>query len=180
MTTIHRLNGGYLVITKGAPDILLPMCSRVLVAGQEREMSAAYRTQILKRNEEMAGDALRVMGVAYRQASSEPGDPERELVFCGLLGMLDPPRKEVWRAVATCKTAGIKPVMITGDHAITASAIAREIGITKDGKVMTGHEIDQLSQEALFKKLAITVFLPAYPRSIRCALSKHFRQRARS
>ena len=153
MTTIHRLNGGYLVITKGAPDILLPMCSRVLVAGQEREMSAAYRTQILKRNEEMAGDALRVMGVAYRQASSEPGDPERELVFCGLLGMLDPPRKEVWRAVATCKTAGIKPVMITGDHAITASAIAREIGITKDGKVMTGHEIDQLSQEALIQKI---------------------------
>ena len=116
-------------------------------------MSAAYRTQILKRNEEMAGDALRVMGVAYRQASSEPGDPERELVFCGLLGMLDPPRKEVWRAVATCKTAGIKPVMITGDHAITASAIAREIGITKDGKVMTGHEIDQLSQEALIQKI---------------------------
>lgn len=153
MTTIHRLNGGYLVITKGAPDLLLPLCSRILVAGQEQELNAARRMQILRRNDEMAGDALRVMGVAYRQVSSEPGNPERELVFCGLLGMLDPPRKEVWRAVATCKTAGIKPVMITGDHAVTAAAIAKEIGISRDGKVMTGHEIDQLSQEALIRKI---------------------------
>ena len=153
MTTIHRLNGGCLIITKGAPDLLLPLCSRVLVAGQERELSAAYRARILQSNDEMAGDALRVMGVAYRQASAEPGNPERELVFCGLMGMLDPPRKEVWRAVATCKTAGIKPVMITGDHAVTAAAIAKEIGISKDGRVMTGHEIDQLPQEELVGRI---------------------------
>lgn len=153
MTTIHRQVGGYLIVTKGAPDVLLPLCSQVLAAGRKQAMTAAYRAQLLRRNDEMAGDALRVIGVAYRRVTAEPSAPEQELVFCGLIGMLDPPRKEVWRAVATCKTAGIKPVMITGDHAVTAAAIAKEIGISRDGTVITGHELDQLSQEELIRRI---------------------------
>lgn len=142
MTTLHRLGGGrYRIITKGAPDILFTHCT----GGSPRQ------------NEEMASRALRVIGVAYRDIDflpDEEEDIERGLTFCGLIGMIDPPRPQVKSAVDLCRKAGIRPVMITGDHAATAAAIAKQLGIM-DGKsrVITGAELNRISQQELEKNI---------------------------
>ena len=142
MTTLHRLGGGrYRIITKGAPDILFTHCT----GGAPRQ------------NEEMASRALRVIGVAYRDIDflpDEEEDIERGLTFCGLIGMIDPPRPQVKSAVDLCRKAGIRPVMITGDHAATAAAIAKQLGIM-DGKsrVITGAELNRISQQELEKNI---------------------------
>ncbi|MCL1924864.1 MAG: cation-translocating P-type ATPase, partial [Defluviitaleaceae bacterium] len=125
MTTMHKS----LNITKGAPDFLLELC----------KVSPMQKRKILEQNERMAKNALRVIAVAYNNG----GEPEKDLKFLGLIGIIDPPRKEAVEAVLTCKEAGIKPVMITGDHAVTASAIAKELGI--EGGVMIGKELEKLS-----------------------------------
>ncbi|XOQ48546.1 MAG: calcium-translocating P-type ATPase, PMCA-type [Eubacteriales bacterium] len=142
MTTVHRLSGGrFRIIAKGAPDILFAHCT----SGAARQ------------NEEMASRALRVIGVAYRDVDVLPEKPEeieQNLIFCGLIGMIDPPRPQVKSAVELCKKAGILPVMITGDHAATAAAIAKQLGIL-DGKkrVITGASLDALSQKELEKSI---------------------------
>lgn len=152
MTTFHGAAGSVIAYTKGSPESVLPRCNRVLIAGGERSVDPAA---LLKQAEAMAADGLRVLGVAYRRwpalpASDLPDELERDLVFLGFVGLIDPPRGEAKEAVAQCRSAGITPVMITGDHPATARAIASQLGILSDsdGRVMTGMELAQLDQEA--------------------------------
>lgn len=154
MSTVHPINGKYRVMVKGAPDVLLGRCTRALDKG-EVPLTAAIREQISVANEEMAQRALRVLGCAYRDLDVCPKEPtpellEQDLVFCGLVGMIDPPRLEVRDAVAQCYGAGIRPVMITGDHKLTAVAIAKELDIFRDGDLaITGEDLDFMPQEML-------------------------------
>ncbi len=143
MTTVNEIDGKYIVIVKGAFDMMAPRC----VAGDieaAREMT-----------DRMSADALRVLAVAYKEISVVPENPTPEMLECeltlmGLVGMIDPPRPEAKEAVAICRRAGIKPVMITGDHVVTASAIAKELGILEEGdRAITGAELDAMSDEEL-------------------------------
>jgi Ca2+-transporting ATPase len=148
MTTVHQVRGKLFAYMKGAPEIVLRSCNRVLRRGRVEKLGEKKR-EILKANERLAGDALRVLGIAYREIDSLPKgseELEKEMIFIGLVGMIDPPRKEAKGANQRCKEAGIKTVMITGDHKLTAMAIAKEIGML-DGKVLTGAELDKLSDE---------------------------------
>ena len=152
MSTIHRKpGGGFRIFVKGAPDVLLGRC----VNGPEGPLTAARRQAAAAANEALAAQALRVLGVAYRDVETlpgrlEPSTVERELTFLGLFGMMDPPRPEAARAVARCRRAGIRPVMITGDHRETAVAIARELGILRPGdRAIDGAGLDLLDQETL-------------------------------
>ena len=146
MCTVHpREEGGFRVMVKGAPDVLLDRC----------RIDETGRQGVLKANASMAGRALRVLGVAYRDLALLPGELtsrtlEQELTFVGLLGMIDPPRREVRQAVARCWAAGIRPVMITGDHKLTAVAIAKELDIFRPGDMaLTGTDLDFLPQSVL-------------------------------
>jgi Ca2+-transporting ATPase len=147
----QRVDRDYLAITKGAVDSLLDVCDRVYVDGQILPISGAWRQRIEEKNNQLAQDGLRVLGMALRRWATlpdawEPETVERELIFVGMVGIIDPPRKEVRDAVAVCKTAGIRPVMITGDHPLTAYAIAKELGIAKDGdRILTGHDLSHMS-----------------------------------
>ncbi|MCI5624903.1 MAG: calcium-translocating P-type ATPase, PMCA-type [Clostridiales bacterium] len=152
MSTIHRKpGGGFRIFVKGAPDVLLGRC----VNGPEGPLTAARRQAAAAANEALAAQALRVLGAAYRDVETlpgrlEPSTVERELTFLGLFGMMDPPRPEAARAVARCRRAGIRPVMITGDHRSTALAIARQLDICREGELaVTGSELDFMSQELL-------------------------------
>jgi Ca2+-transporting ATPase len=148
MTTVHKVEGGYLSITKGAPDILLPRCK-----------PAPVHEQAARANAEMGRQALRVLAVATRRFDELPRDLstenlETDMAFAGLIGMIDPPREEVRQAVALCKVAGIRPVMITGDHAETAVAIAKALDIYRPGdRAVTGAELQQMSDEELFRNV---------------------------
>ena len=157
MTTVNKLSGDKnRVITKGAPDILLNKCEYYLKNGLPEVLTAAKKADIINANENMAKNALRVIAVAYKDIKSSwnADKLESNLVFCGLLGMIDPPRPEVIKAIQTCRTAGIKPVMITGDHKITAMTIAEKIGIYNKGdKVATGIELDEMSDEQLIENI---------------------------
>ena len=141
------------VFTKGAPDVIIDKCTRIATTSGVSNMSSTVKREILRINDSMAGDALRVIGVAYRKLDSrtyKQEEVEKELVFAGLLGMIDPPRKEAVEAVQKCKLAGIKPVMITGDHKITATAIAKELNIySKGDRVITGTELEGMDEEGL-------------------------------
>ena len=141
----------YLAITKGAVDGLLEISTRVWVNGQAVPLDEAQRRRIEAGNRQLAGNGMRVLAVAFRPlARPEPlAEIERELVFIGLIGMIDPPRAEVRAAVRTCQSAGIRPVMITGDHPLTAAFIARELGFASDPRVLTGAELERLSPEEL-------------------------------
>lgn len=159
-------SGVRFVFVKGAYDVLLGKCTHLLTSSGERLLSADYRRQITSANEEMAGRALRVIGVACKKIGSREELSEDHLVFLGLIGMIDPPRPEVKRAVELCRKAGMKTVMITGDHRITACAIAREIGIYRPGDlVLEGSELDQMSEEKLEQAAGqATVFARVSPR----------------
>ncbi|MFO7295288.1 MAG: calcium-transporting P-type ATPase, PMR1-type [Clostridia bacterium] len=153
MTTVHKLEKGYRVFTKGAPDQLILRCNRVLLDGKVVDISADHLKHIQEANDDMASRALRVLGMAYKDLDDlNYTDKEKELedglIFVGLVGMIDPPRPEVKEAIKVCQRAGIKPIMITGDHKITAVAIARQLGILKsDEEAITGAELDRLSEE---------------------------------
>jgi Ca2+-transporting ATPase len=159
MSTIYSEGGqdGRLVVfAKGAPGVLLPRCSYELVGGEVRQLSPQRRTAILAVNDNLAGEALRILGLASRYLSAEGTIPrtfdegiEREFVFLGLVGMLDPPRDEAKGAIVRAKNAGIRPLMITGDHPATAAVIARELDISDGGRVVTGTEIGAMSDQAL-------------------------------
>ena len=159
MTTIHtdaQSRERLLVFTKGAPDILLARCSQELVGGESRPLAAERRSEILQTNEELAGEALRTLGVAFRslpagafEADEVDERVEQDLVFAGLIGMIDPPREEAKEAVARAKAAGIRPMMITGDHPKTAAVIAEELGITEDGRALTGAELEKMPEQML-------------------------------
>lgn len=152
MSTLHaQADGRVMVYVKGAPDVLLERCEY----GPSGPLSTADRQKILRANEEMAGQAMRVLAVAKRELKHLPRRPdsesvERELTFLGLFGLTDPPRKEAGEAVARCHQAGVRPVMITGDHRATAVAIARELGICREGeRAITGAELDFMPQTML-------------------------------
>lgn len=156
MTTVHSLgNGRYRVITKGAPDVLIKRCTRVRTINGSEELTFDRINKIEGYNKEMAENALRVLAVAIKDVDSiDENRAEENLCFCGLIGMIDPPRMQAKQAVKECISAGIKPVMITGDHIITAKAIGRELSILHDNeKAMTGAELDETKQEDLEKNI---------------------------
>ncbi len=153
MTIIRRDQDQMIAFVKGAPDVLLANCTRIASENQIKEITQADRERILMVNNDMADQAMRVLGTAYRRFDHLPGKVEadtveRELIFAGLVAMIDPPREEVKVAIESCQTAGIKSVMITGDHKNTAVAIARELGFFgTDSIAMTGNELDEMTQE---------------------------------
>jgi len=159
MSTVHtdaERRERLLVFTKGAPDVLLARCTHELIGDDVRPLEPARRAEIARAGETLAGEALRTLGVAFRSlprdalAAREADDRlERELVFLGLIGMMDPPREEARDAVARTRRAGVRPIMITGDHPKTATIIARELGIADDGRAVTGAELEQMSEDAL-------------------------------
>lgn len=157
MTTAHRIEGGFRIISKGAPDVLLAKCTQLLRGNAVVPLSGALKGKLLSDNESMAERALRVLGVAYKEVTHLPSsDEELEsgLIFCGLVGMEDPPRAGAKNAVRLCKKAGIIPVMITGDHAATAFAIGKRLSIAEeDSGVMTGAELDRLSEVELSRRI---------------------------
>ena len=171
MTTIHRHDAAthqgwtpgfsyppFLAFIKGAPDVVLDLCGQSMESGRAVNLTAEMREAILAQNRDMASQALRVLAVAYRPLSDVPADPtpqtiEQDLVFVGLLGMIDPPRPEVSEAMNVARRAGLKSIMVTGDYKDTAEAVARDIGLlTPGGLVLTGSEIETLSDEELSYK----------------------------
>ena len=155
MSTVHDLGGSFVQYTKGGPDVVLARCTAYLENGEVKPMTEEKKAQIMAANKAMADKALRVLAVAQRSWSEKPADNtpeflEQELVFLGLTGMIDPVRPEVKLAIEECRGAGIRPVMITGDHKDTAVAIARELGIIEDAsEAITGAELDAISDEDL-------------------------------
>lgn len=142
-------NSGYLMFTKGSPELVLQQCDEILMGETPQILTPEQRDQILAQNNEMASKGLRVLGFAYKPSDSE--DPQEEnLVWLGLVGMLDAPRKEVKEAVNKCRQAGIRAIMITGDHQLTAQAIACDLGIAEPGdQILTGQELEKTSQADL-------------------------------
>lgn len=153
MSTVHAKDGAYIQYTKGAPDEVLKCCTKILKDGKIRDITEADRTEILKKNKEYADRALRVLACSFKELSEIPADQspevlEKDLVFCGLVGMIDPVRPEVKAAIEECRTAGIRPIMITGDHKDTATAIAMELGIIDNpDAAITGAQLNEISDE---------------------------------
>ena len=159
MSTIHSCENGFVQYTKGGPDVVLSRCTAYYEDGKILPMTEEKRNSILADNKAMADKALRVLAAAMRSWEERPGDNspeylERELVFLGLTGMIDPVRPEVKAAIQECRSAGVRAVMITGDHKDTAVAIAKELGIIKDeSQAITGQELDGISDEELLKRV---------------------------
>ena len=155
MSTIHDLGGSYVQYTKGGPDVVLAKCAYYYEHGEVKPMTVAKRDEIMAANKTMADKALRVLAAAKRDWATKPADNtpeflEKELVFLGLTGMIDPVRTEVKAAIEECRSAGIRAVMITGDHKDTAVAIAKELGIITDAsQAITGAELDAIPDEEL-------------------------------
>jgi Ca2+-transporting ATPase len=170
MTTIHQMAGGNrMAFMKGAPEVILQRCSHFVEDSGTKDLNETEKTTILKANEEMAQGALRVLGFAYRDCPEafECTEEylERDMVFLGLAGMIDPPREEAIEATRVCKEVGIRPIMITGDHKLTAVAVAKEIGIYKEGdRVLTGEELEKMSDEE-FERIVdkVTVYARVSP-----------------
>ena len=170
MSTVHRTGNGYIQYTKGAPDVVIRKCDFYLKNGSPVPMTDAYRQEILSANKNMADRALRVLACAERcwsvqPESCEPEYLEQQLCFTGLCGMIDPVRPEVKDAIVECRQAGIRPIMITGDHIDTASAIAKELGIlTEDTRAITGSELSDMSDEEFEKQFrSISVYARVQP-----------------
>lgn len=164
MSVVVSHQGGKLLCTKGAPDVLLNQCAYILWEGKVVPCTATLRQKVVAMNEEMASGALRVLGMAYKdlrpsESVQKESEAECQLVFVGLAGMIDPPRREVRDAIATCRRAGIKTVMITGDHGTTAEAIAHQLNIMpRGGLAMTGQDLSRISDDELDAKVD-TVFV---------------------
>jgi Ca2+-transporting ATPase len=152
MTTLHTMDDRVVAFSKGAPEMILDSCTKQLTAEGESPLTAQDREQILDVARNMAGEALRVLAVA-RRTDTHIEAAEQEMTFLGLLGMIDPPRPEAKKAIQTCEEAGIKVVMITGDHPLTAQAVARELGLLKNGRVVTGAELEAMSDEAFDREV---------------------------
>ncbi|MDF0593297.1 cation-translocating P-type ATPase [Methanotrichaceae archaeon M04Ac] len=154
MTTVHRSPDGLAVSMKGAPETVLAFCARIMRDGSEDPITSEDRLIASKAADEMAGRGLRILALAGKEMA--PGEPldreavELDLTFLGLVGMMDPPREEAKEAIKVCEAAGIRPVMITGDHKLTASAIGRELGILNEGgRVLEGTQLDEMTPEEL-------------------------------
>ena len=169
MTTINLFDGERYVLTKGAPEIIIERCNMVEEDGELVQITAENRREVLDELKGMTSEALRVLALAYRKMGPEEGFEDKDalesdLIYVGLVGMMDPPRKEAKEAVALCEKAGIKVVMITGDNKDTAAAIASEIGILKGGKVLTGPELDKIDDNN-FKDMVqdVNVYARVFP-----------------
>lgn len=160
MTTVHKISENkFVVYTKGGIDELLEKCCKYQINGEIKDDIRNHQGEIDKANDELAEKALRVLAMAYKEIDHQPTDKEKEelegnLIYVGMVGMIDPPREEVKVAVEKCKTAGIKTVMITGDHKTTAVAIAKELGILEDGQeAITGSELSKMSDDELAERV---------------------------
>jgi P-type Ca2+ transporter type 2C len=153
MTTVHKVGKNKISYTKGAPDIVLQKCSKILIDGKLVRLTRDRIKAILNQNEKFAKKALRVLGFAYNQNFKATKDSEKNMVFVGLQAMIDPPREEVKGSIKICQDAGIRVIMITGDHLTTAQAIAQELGIT--GEAISGSEIDKINLTKRIKKTSI-------------------------
>ncbi|MDE2180707.1 MAG: cation-translocating P-type ATPase [candidate division NC10 bacterium] len=145
MTTLHSEPEGIVAYAKGAPEIILDSCVRHMTTDGATPLDAESREMILETARRMASEALRVLAVASKPSATRE-NAEHDMTFLGLVGMIDPPRPEAKAAIETCEHAGIKPVMITGDHPLTAQAVARELGLLKTGRVVTGAELEAMSE----------------------------------
>jgi calcium-translocating P-type ATPase len=158
MTTVHRVDDTVVAYVKGSPQELLARCTHIVQGGDVVAISDTMRARVAAVNDDMSRDALRVLGVAYRPvpANTGQGEAERDLILLGLIGMLDPPRPEVSTAIATCERAGIRIVMVTGDSALTAEAIARKVGLITGAspRALTGADLDRLDEQQLRTLLA--------------------------
>lgn len=168
MSTVNHIDGQYIMITKGALDVLLPKIVKIETADGITPITAEHRKKIEEANHNFSKNGLRVLAIAYKGVKNYPTFPaamERDLIFVGLVAMVDPPRKESKEAVENCIEAGIKPVMITGDHKITATAIAKQIGILKDpSEAIEGYEIENLTDQELQEKVQdISVYARVTP-----------------
>ena len=168
MTTVNKYDSEYYVMTKGAIDNLLKLCTKVYIKGSIVEMTPNIKKELLNVSNNMSDDALRVLGAAYKIIPTnhiEIDSLESDLILIGMVGMIDPPRLEVKDSISLCRNSGIKTVMITGDHQNTAFAIAKELNITTDPlSVMSGNELDKLSDEELSSKIDnISVFARVSP-----------------
>ena len=174
MSTIHQTNGGnHIIFVKGAPDQVISYCKYYQKNGIIEEMGESIRNKVLSQNRELAQEALRVLAIAYRFVDKENldeikeiKDAEKELIFIGLMAMIDPPRKEAIESVKTCLRAGIHPIMITGDYSLTAKAIATEIGIYHSGdRIIAGDDLEKMSQSELEEAVEnTTIFARVSPR----------------
>lgn len=159
MTTVNEVNGKYIVYTKGGMDELIGICNSYILNGEIKNNIEEYKNMITKNNEQMAKEALRVLACAYKEIDHKPTKEdmeniEKDLIFVGMVGMIDPPREEAKIAVEKCKTAGIKTVMITGDHKITATAIAKKLGILEnENEAITGADLEKMTDEELEKNV---------------------------
>ena len=163
MTTLHAVGDDRVAYAKGAPEVIVDSCSRQLTSQGEVSLQDSDRKAILDAVREMAGDALRVLAVA-KKANATIEDAERDMTFVGLVGMLDPPRPEARSAVERCNRAGIRVIMITGDHPLTAQAIAREIGLVHTGRAVSGAELEDMPDEELVREVeSIEVYARVSP-----------------
>ncbi|MDI6740347.1 MAG: cation-translocating P-type ATPase [Candidatus Edwardsbacteria bacterium] len=176
MTTLHTGAEDVMAYSKGAPEIILASCVRQLTAEGETALDAANREAILDAARRMAGEALRILAVASKSGATLE-NAEHDMTFLGLVGMIDPPRPEAKAAIQTCEQAGIKPVMITGDHPLTAQAVARELGLLKTGVVVTGAELEAMSEDEFERQVeGIEVYArvsPAHKLRVVTAMQKN-------
>ena len=170
MSTLHTDGSSVVQYTKGAPDVLLPLCDRIWIDGRAEPMTDAHRAEIAARNGDMTGRALRVLAAGMRTYDALPGDTspaalEQHLCFLGLAGMIDPVRPEVVDAIRACRSAGIRPIMITGDHVDTATAIAKELGLLAPGdEAVTGTELSAMDDDTFRRRLQhISVYARVQP-----------------
>jgi Ca2+-transporting ATPase len=167
MTTLNSSEDGLYAYSKGAPEVILASCTKIILGGREEELTPERKQEILNVVNDLANQTLRIMGFAYRKVPEDilAEEAEKEMIFAGLMGMRDPPREEVKVAIATCTSAGIRTVMITGDHKTTAFAIARELGIFREGDlVLTGTELDALDKKE-FEEIVekVSIYARVYP-----------------
>ncbi len=153
MTTLHATGDGVVAYAKGAPEVIVASCTALLTAEGAAPLGEEGRQEILHVAHEMANDALRVIAVAMR-ADATPENAQREMTFLGLVGMIDPPRPEAEAAMRKCEDAGVRVVMITGDHPATARAVARELGILRKGRVVTGAQLEEMGDAELAREVA--------------------------
>ena len=176
MTTLHTAPDGAVAYSKGAPEVILDSCARQLTDEGETALDAASREAILEAARQMASEALRVLAVASKEGGTLE-TAEQDMTFLGLVGMIDPPRPEAKAAIKTCEQAGIKAVMITGDHPLTAQAVARELGLLKNGRVVTGAELEAMSEAEFAREVEnIEVYArvsPAHKLRVVTALQKN-------
>ncbi len=154
MTTLHRTEKGVVAYAKGAPEVILDSCNLLSTEQGEISLDMAKREEILEASRRLASEGLRVLGISTRPEATRE-NAERDMTFLGVIGMIDPPRPEAKAAIAKCDEAGIRPVMITGDHPLTARAIARELGLLRTGRIVTGAELEAMSDAELEREAEV-------------------------